>query len=87
MQVVINGFNVSAQTEIHAASLKELSESFKTEAKPVVMEVQGKVVELRGTTEEQYARWREILRRIYEAETGKRAAPPPAAATPATATP
>ncbi|MFO1490830.1 MAG: hypothetical protein U1F77_12465 [Kiritimatiellia bacterium] len=87
VQVVINGFNVSAQTEIHAASLKELSESFKNEAKPVVMEVQGKVVELRGTTEEQYARWREILRKIYEAETGRKAATPPAAGTPAPAKP
>jgi hypothetical protein len=87
VQVVINGFNVSSQTEIHAASLKELSESFKTESRPVVLEVQGKVVELRGTTEEQYARWREILRKIYEAETGKPAARPPTAGTPAPATP
>ena len=37
---------------------------------PVVLDFEGKKVELTGTAEKQYAQWRELLRRIYEAETG-----------------
>jgi len=40
--------------------------------KPVVMEFQGQRYELTGTAEEQYARWRELLREIYYTETGFR---------------
>ena len=38
--------------------------------KPVVMEFQGKKYELTGSAEEQFKRWRELLRKIYRAETG-----------------
>jgi hypothetical protein len=34
------------------------------------MEFQGKTYELTGSAEEQYRRWRELLRQIYDAETG-----------------
>jgi len=34
------------------------------------MEFQGKTYELTGSAEEQYRQWRELLRRIYRAETG-----------------
>lgn len=81
-QVVINGFNVSEQTKMHTAALEELSESFAKEAAPMRLELEGKVVELKGTAEEQYAKWRRILRDAYYAETGL---PPPAADAPAPA--
>jgi len=68
--VIINGINISKQAEIHAMAIQELSESFGNEMKPVVMEFQGKKYELTGSAEEQYARWRELLRKIYYAETG-----------------
>ncbi|MCP4625362.1 MAG: hypothetical protein GY850_17850, partial [bacterium] len=69
-QVFISGFNVSKEAEIHASAIKELSESFGNEMEPVVMEFQGKQYELTGPAEEQYKRWRELLRKIYLAETG-----------------
>ena len=68
--VIINGINISKQAEIHAMAVQELSESFGNEMKPVVMEFQGKEYELSGSAEEQYAHWRELLRKIYYAETG-----------------
>ena len=68
--VIINGINISKQAEIHAMAIQELSESFGNEMKPVVMEFQGKEYELTGSAEEQYARWRELLKKIYYAETG-----------------
>jgi hypothetical protein len=38
--------------------------------KPVVMEFEGKQYELTGSAEEQFKQWRELLRKIYYAETG-----------------
>ena len=75
-QVIVDGFNVSKQAEIHAAALKELSESFAGEMKPVVMEFQGRQYELTGSAEEQFQNWRDLLRKIYYAETGFAPAPP-----------
>ncbi|MFC1824424.1 hypothetical protein ACFL9T_17075, partial [Thermodesulfobacteriota bacterium] len=69
-QVIINGINISQQAEINAAAIKELSESFESEMKPVVMDFEGKEVELTGSAEEQFQKWRDILRQIYYAETG-----------------
>jgi hypothetical protein len=69
-QVIVDGFNISKQAEIHADALKELSESFGGEMKPLVMEFQGRQVELTGTAEEQFEKWRDLMRQIYYAETG-----------------
>ncbi|MBW2205488.1 MAG: hypothetical protein JRG79_01145 [Deltaproteobacteria bacterium] len=68
--LVVNGINVSREAEIHREAIKELSESFGNEMKPMVMEFQGKKYELTGSAEEQYRRWKELLRKIYFAETG-----------------
>ncbi len=69
-QVIISGFNVTKEAEIHSAAIKELSESFGSEMQPVVMEFEGKQYELTGSAEEQFKRWRELLRQIYIKETG-----------------
>ena len=68
--LIVNGINVSKEAEIHREAIKELSESFGNEMKPMVLEFQGKQYELTGSAEEQYARWKELLRKIYLAETG-----------------
>jgi hypothetical protein len=69
-QVIIDGFNISKEAEIHSAAIQELSESFGNEMKPVVMDFEGKQYELRGSAEEQFKHWRELLRKIYRTETG-----------------
>ncbi len=69
-QVIIRGFNVSKEAEIHEAAIQELGESFSSEMKPVVMEFEGKQYELTGSAEEQFNQWRALLRKIYFAETG-----------------
>jgi hypothetical protein len=69
-QVILDGFNISKEAEIHEAAIRELSESFSGEMKPVVMEFEGKQYELTGSAEEQFKKWRELLRKIYYAETG-----------------
>jgi hypothetical protein len=69
-KLFIDGVNISQQRKIHAAAIEELSESFDNEMKPIVLEFEGKQYELTGTAEEQYAKWRELLRKIYYEETG-----------------
>lgn len=89
-QVLINGINVSKQTEMHATALQELADSFSADARPIKLELEGRVLDLSGTAEEKYATWRELLRRLYVEETGFEAlpAPPPSATeTTGTATP
>ena len=76
-QVIISGFNVSKQAEIHEAAIEELSESFSGEMKPVVLEFEGKQYELTGSAEEQFKQWRKLLRQIYYAETGFEPEPAP----------
>ena len=69
-QVIVNGINISKQAEMHSESIRELSETFGSEMKPVLVEFEGKTYELSGPAEEQFRRWRELLRDIYRAETG-----------------
>ncbi|MHC4415571.1 MAG: hypothetical protein ACYS0G_09835 [Planctomycetota bacterium] len=69
-QVVISGVNVSREAEIHAAAIEELGESFGSEMRPTIVELEGKQYELTGTASEQYQRWKDLLRRIYYEETG-----------------
>jgi hypothetical protein len=76
-QVFISGWNVSKEAEMHKAAIEELSESFGTEMQPVTMEFEGQQYELTGTAEEQFKRWKQLLRQIYFAETGFEPPPPP----------
>lgn len=68
--VVKSGFTRRKTAEIHADALKELASSLGAEIAPLVMDIEGKTVELTGSVEQQYARWRELLIKIYAEETG-----------------
>ena len=69
-QVFLSGMNISKQAKMHYEAIEELSESFGSEMEPVVVELEGKKYKLTGSAEEQYARWRALLREIYYTETG-----------------
>jgi hypothetical protein len=71
-----------AESNISRDSLKELGESFNSEAEPVVVEVEGQTRRLQGTAEEKYKEWRRLLHEIYRSENGEL---PAAAAAPAAA--
>ena len=68
--VVKAGFNKRKEAEIHADSLRELSASLGAEITPIVLDIEGKTIELSGTVSEQYTQWRRILKEIYAEETG-----------------
>ncbi len=69
-QVIVQGFNITKEAELHSAVIKELSESFGSEMRPIVMEFEGQQYELTGSAEEQFQRWKELLEKIYILETG-----------------
>jgi len=64
------GFDKDSETGIHRDAIKELGDSFTSEARPLVVEVEGQTHELTGSAEAQYARWRALLKQIYASETG-----------------
>jgi hypothetical protein len=69
-----SGFDKRAELKIHTESLKQLGDSFQSEVQPMVVDVEGRTLQLKGSAEEQYAEWRHLLRELYESETGLPAA-------------
>ena len=69
-QVLVAGFEKSAEANIRAETIKELGESFDAEAEPILVEVEGQTRRLTGTAEQKYREWRKLLREIYSSETG-----------------
>ncbi|MDH5622276.1 MAG: hypothetical protein OEY74_09360 [Gammaproteobacteria bacterium] len=55
---------------LHLDAIAELSESFGSEAAPMVVNIEGQERRLTGTAEAQYESWRRMLKEIHEAETG-----------------
>lgn len=70
INLVKGGFDLRKQSKLNAAALAELGDSFSAEVKPLLIEVKGRTVELSGTADQQYLKWRQLLREIYESETG-----------------
>jgi hypothetical protein len=58
------GFEDGKEGGIHKAALTELADSFEGEVTPLLVDVDGKVVQLTGSAEAQFAQWRELLKSI-----------------------
>ncbi len=67
---IYSGMQMRKETKMNKEVIEELGESFASESKPLVLEVNGETVRLTGTAKEQFARWRQMLRQIYRSETG-----------------
>lgn len=76
-----SGMGQRAEAKAHAESLKQQTDSFSAEVAPLNIDVEGKVVELKGTGEQQFMEWRHLLKELYQNETGL--AEPAAAGVPA----
>ncbi|MGI9322212.1 MAG: hypothetical protein ACR2PJ_01390 [Pseudomonadales bacterium] len=68
--LIRSGLERRKEAEIHAATLKELSQSLGAEIAPNVLTIEGHTIELTGSANQQYAQWRQTLREIYAEETG-----------------
>ena len=65
-----SGYQKGKETEINKEAIEELDTSFKAEAEPLVVDVNGETIRLTGSAEQQYTRWRHLLRTMYARETG-----------------
>jgi hypothetical protein len=65
-----SGLDQRAEIKTHTESLKQLGDSFQSEVQPMVVDVEGRSLQLKGSAEEQYAEWRMLLKQLYENETG-----------------
>lgn len=65
-----SGMGQRAEAKAHAETVKQQLASFSAEVAPVNVEAEGRVLELRGTAEQQFLEWRRLLRELYENETG-----------------
>ncbi len=65
-----SGLDKRAELKVHSESLKQLGDSFQAEVQPMVVDVEGRTLQLKGSAEEQYAEWRRLLKDLYEHETG-----------------
>lgn len=68
-----------SETKLRKTTLEELGQSLSTDVKPVVVEVEGKTVELTGTIEDKFKQWRQALKDLHQQEIG--ATPGPSAST------
>jgi hypothetical protein len=61
---VQSGFEDDKEKGIHKAALAELADSFEGEVTPLLLDVDGKVVQLTGSAEAQFTKWRQLLQEI-----------------------
>ena len=69
-QAVALSQSAGADRKLHQIALEELGQSLASEVSPVVLEVEGEVVELKGSVEEKFTQWRAIMKRLHEQEVG-----------------
>ena len=65
-----SGMDKRSEAGIHRESIEELGLSFSSEARPLVVEVDGETIQLTGSAEAQYEQWRVLMKQIYASETG-----------------
>ena len=65
-----SGLDMRAEIKMHSESLKQLGQSFQGEVQPIVVDIEGRTLQLKGSAEDQYAEWRQLLKELYESETG-----------------
>ena len=68
--LVKSGFDRRSEAKMHIEALQELGDSMEAEVEPQIVELEDRTVTLSGSVENQYQQWREILKEIYQAETG-----------------
>jgi len=67
---VYSGLNKREEAKFHIEALEEISNSLQGEMEPHTLALQDRTVTLTGSVNEQYGQWRNILKEIYDTETG-----------------
>ncbi len=70
LTAILTTLPLRPEAQVHAQTMRELGDSFALEVRPAVLEVEGKTITLTGSVDQQFEKWRELLRDIYSTETG-----------------
>lgn len=76
VSAVMSGINKGEEAKVHAEALEEISASMNSEMQPHTMKLEDRTVTLSGSVNEQYGQWRQLLKEIYNAETGQTVSAP-----------
>jgi len=68
--VIKAGFDRESEAQIHLDALQELGDSLEASIESHIIELEDRTVTLTGTVENQYQQWRDILKEIYQVNTG-----------------
>lgn len=66
--LIADSFQTAKEANVHRDSLEELGQSIDAELDPQVVKFAEQTVELKGTASEQFAQWRQFLKKIYAME-------------------
>lgn len=66
--MISKSFQTSEESKVHRDALNELGESIDVDLAPKVIEFEKETIKLTGSAKEQFAQWREFLKKIYEQE-------------------
>jgi hypothetical protein len=69
MASIMDGLDKREQAKMHREALNELASSFDSEVSELLIDVEGELLRLKGSVETQYASWRDLLRKIFDAQT------------------
>jgi len=61
---------LEAASALLAVDTREAERGPQSEISPLLVDVEGQTLKLTGSAEAQYTQWREMLREIFETETG-----------------
>jgi hypothetical protein len=70
IEAIKSGMGQRSEAKAHSEAIKQQLESFSADVAPMNVDVEGKVVELKGTGEQQFQEWRHLLKELYQNETG-----------------
>ncbi len=66
--VLGKSFQTSKEAKVHRDALQELGETIEIDLAPQVVEFEKETVKLTGNAKEQFAQWRDFLKKVYEHE-------------------
>ncbi len=69
-QAMKQHYNNYKWEKIQRQEMRTLAEGFNNEIEPTALDLDGTVVKLSGSLDQRYREWRQILRQIYQLETG-----------------
>ena len=69
--LLVSAVQTSQEAKVHESTINEVSKSFDNEIAPKVVEMEGLQIKLEGSIDDQFVKWQNVLRTIYESESSQ----------------